>query len=93
VQDIASAAGVDVRALQRAFSVWLGLSPRQYIAELRLDALRAILVAGQEDVTVTSAAAACGLFHFGRVGQAYKLRFGELPSQTLRQSRAQLRTV
>lgn len=87
VQDVATAAGVDVRALQRAFSDWLGLSPRQYIAELRLDAMRAILVAGKDGTTVTSAASACGLFHFGRVGQAYKLRFGELPSQTLRQSR------
>ncbi len=84
VADVAAAAGVDVRRLQRAFSVWLGLSPRQYIAELRLDAMRAVLVAGGEGVTVTSAAVGCGLFHFGRVGQAYRQRFGELPSDTLR---------
>lgn len=92
VPDVAAATGVDVRTLQRAFAAWLGLSPRQYIAELRLDAMRATLVAGQEPVSVTSAALSGGLFHFGRVGQAYKARFGELPSETLRQARAQRRT-
>ncbi|KEP68885.1 hypothetical protein DL1_08265 [Thioclava dalianensis] len=91
VQEVADAAGVDLRTLQRAFSSWLGQSPRQYIADLRLSALRARLMTAEEATTVTSAALACGLFHFGRTGHAYKQRFGELPSKTLRRARAPIR--
>ncbi|WP_138468590.1 AraC family transcriptional regulator [Poseidonocella sp. HB161398] len=85
--DIAAAAGVSPRHLQRAFAAVAGDSPLRLLSEMRLDQMRARLAAPSEGTTVTSAALESGLSHLGRCSEAYRRRFGELPSETLKRTR------
>ncbi|MGC9537488.1 AraC family transcriptional regulator [Streptomyces sp. UG1] len=85
VEDVAEAVGVSVRALQEGFRRHLGTTPVSYLREVRLDRVRADLKAADPGmVTVTDVAFRWGFFHPGRFAIAYKERFGEHPSQTLR---------
>jgi AraC-like DNA-binding protein len=85
ITDLCRAAGVSERALQYAFKEVMGLSPRDYLARLRLHRVRqALLAASQRTSTVSVEALKWGFWHFGEFSRAYKDCFGELPSQTLR---------
>jgi AraC-like DNA-binding protein len=88
VEQIAAAVGVGPRALQLAFRQLRGASPRAVLAGIRLDLARARLAAPDAAASVTDIALLCGLTHFGRFAAAYRARFGESPSETLRRARA-----
>lgn len=79
--DMAEVAGVSVRRMQERFAEEMGRSPRQVLAELRLDRARASLRAG---ATVSEAAATWGFTNPGRFASAYRKRFGLLPSAETR---------
>ena len=82
LSDIAAAAEVPVRTLLSGFQRFRQVSPMQYARDRRLDRARALLVAGTDNTNVTSIALAVGFSHLGRFAQAYRLRFGEAPSDT-----------
>ncbi|RAY12570.1 AraC family transcriptional regulator [Actinomadura craniellae] len=85
VADIAEAVGVGVRALQEGFRRHLETTPLGYLREVRLTRVRADLVGSDPGVTtVTDVACRWGFFHAGRFSAAYRERFGESPSATLR---------
>ncbi|CAM5452787.1 HTH-type transcriptional activator RhaS [Streptomyces alboniger] len=85
VEDVAEAVGVSVRALQEGFRRHVGTTPVSYLREVRLDRVRAELkAAAPGTLTVTDVAYRWGFFHPGRFAIAYRERFGEHPSQTLR---------
>jgi len=85
VTDLCRAAGVSERALQYAFKEVMGLSPRDYLARLRLHRVRqGLLSASRRTSTVSAEALKWGFWHFGEFSRAYQACFGELPSQTLR---------
>jgi AraC-like DNA-binding protein len=86
IAEIAHAVGVGPRALQGAFRATYDATPRQVLAEIRLEKARARLMAPGEERTVTDAALASGFAHFGRFAAAYRERYGELPSETLRRA-------
>lgn len=86
IDDIAAAADVPVRTLQRAFRQAFDVSPMTYLKHLRLDRVRARLKACDGD-GVTAIAFECGFTHLGRFARDYRLRFGETPSETLRHAR------
>lgn len=82
--DIAAAAGVSLRSLQDGFRRGHGVTIGDFILNARLDLFRSLLIrGGQPSVSVTDAALASGLGHLGRAAQAYRRRYGELPSETL----------
>lgn len=81
---IAEAAGVPARTLLDSFRRFRETSPIRYLRDVRLDAARQAMRDGTAR-TAADAATGAGLFHFGRFSQDYAERFGELPSQTLRQ--------
>lgn len=81
---LAEVAGCSLRSLHSGFQAYCGVSPMQYLRDLRLDGVRADLLAGQGDTSVSSAALRWGFGHLGRFSADYKARFGEAPSQTLR---------
>jgi len=84
IADIAAAAGVTVRALQTAFQRHLGTTPLAYLRRLRLEQVRAELVAADpSQQTVVAVAARWGFHHHGRMTAAYRELYGELPSTTL----------
>ncbi|GAA4200749.1 AraC family transcriptional regulator [Microbispora amethystogenes] len=85
VEDIAEAVGVSARALQEGFRRHLEKTPMGYLREVRLERAHAELaVRGPETATVTDVAYRWGFTHLGRFSLAYRQRFGESPSRTLR---------
>lgn len=87
VGGIADAVGVGARALQIAFRAHRGLSPRMTLAQFRLDRARERLMASDPASTVSDVALLSGFAHLGRFAGAYRARFGETPSQSLRRRR------
>lgn len=84
IADIATAAGVTVRAVQTAFQRHLGTTPLAQLRLLRLAEVRSELeVADPTRHTVAEVAARWGFHHHGRMAAAYLERYGELPSATL----------
>jgi len=81
---LALLAGVSLRSLYAGFKEYCGISPLQYLRNLRLDGARQTLLAAP-DSNIASVAMLCGFSHLGRFSIEYKLRFGESPSQTARQ--------
>lgn len=87
-RDIAQAAFVSVRYLQRGFRQELSTSPVGYLRSVRLERVRAELQEGCDGrVLVSDCAAKWGFAHLSRFAEYYRNRFDELPSQTLRRSR------
>jgi AraC-like DNA-binding protein len=81
-EDLATAVGVSLRSLQSAFSTIRGKPPRDVLRQMRLDHARELLMGEGETPKVTEVALSCGMSHFGRFSHAYRLRFGENPSET-----------
>lgn len=86
VTDLAAAAGVSRRTLQRRFAEVLGSGPQAVVGRLRLDLARQTLRSGGAQ-SVLDAALRHGFAHPGRFAIAYARAFGETPSATLRANR------
>lgn len=85
IEDIAEAVGVSVRALQEGFRRHLDITPMARLREARLVGVHAELAAADAAcVTVSAVAAGWGFCHLGRFSVAYRERFGESPSVSLR---------
>ena len=80
---MALVAGVSVRSLYAGFKDYCGVSPMQYLRVLRLDGARHALL-NEPECNIASIAMRWGFGHLGRFSMAYKARFGESPSQSLR---------
>jgi transcriptional regulator GlxA family with amidase domain len=88
VADVADEAGVGVRALQQAFRRALGMSPTEYLRQVRLRAAhRDLLDADPAATTVADVAARWGWLHAGRFAARYRARYGVAPAATLRRGR------
>lgn len=87
LSELAAAAGVATRTLQRHFTEVLGLSPHAAIQQMRLTAAQQTLCSGQAS-SVLDAALRHGFDHPGRFAIAFARAFGEPPSATLRAARA-----
>lgn len=85
--EIAAAAGCSLRLLQLAFREHLATTISGYILRLRLSKAHACLTRPQPGDSVTSVALACGFSHLGQFALAYRERYGERPSTTLRDAR------
>lgn len=82
-EQLAQAAGVSVRSLYAGFKDFLGVSPMQYLRDLRMERARAELMSG-DNHHVAGVALRWGFAHMGRFSNEYKQRYGESPSKTLR---------
>ena len=83
--DIADVAGVSARTVCRAFERKHGRGPIGFLKELRLDRVRAeLLLADRKEAKISEIAAHYGFVDPGRFSGMYKARFGETPSQTLK---------
>lgn len=85
VADLAGIAGMSVRSLQEGFRRHVGCAPMTYLQTVRLDRSRdALRRADPSRVTVAAVAHRWGFTHLSRFASAYRGRFGESPSETLR---------
>ena len=76
-------AGVCSRTLQLGFRKHFGKTITQYVQDIRLDALHALLAASDGTSSVCDVMMDVGFSHLSRTAGAYKARFGETPSETL----------
>ena len=84
IADVVAHARCSRRVLFSAFRKSRGCTPMEFLAERRLTLARAALLSASPGVTVSSIAHECGLPHLGRFSAAYRKRFGEHPSETIR---------
>ena len=85
VAQVASWAGVSIRALQQGFQRSLGATPHQIIQRTRLERAHDDLVnSSADEATVASIGAKWGFPHAGRFAAVYHARYGTYPSTTLR---------
>jgi AraC-like DNA-binding protein len=85
VAQVASWAGVSVRALQQGFQRSLGTTPHQLIQHARLErAHHELLNSTTDTATVASIGAKWGFAHAGRFAAVYHSRYNAYPSATLR---------
>lgn len=85
LEDLSVESGVSARTLQQAFRSYYGLSPMQYLKQVRLDKLRNELLGSDgARVSLADLAMRWGFAHQGRFSAEYRQRFGEAPSATLR---------
>lgn len=94
VAQVASWAGVSIRALQQGFQRSLGATPHQIIQHTRLERAHDDLVnANTDEATVAGIGAKWGFPHAGRFAALYHARYDAYPSATLRYSRTAHRSV
>ena len=85
--DLEKFAGISSRALQYAFRKHFNCTPKEWVIEQKLCAVRNLLLHGNTETRVTEQA----LMYFSNLGdfsRQYRRKFGELPSQTLARSRS-----
>ena len=84
--DLARASGTSLRSLQEDFHQYLGVSPMVYLRNIRLARARQELESIGPGSTTTVAAVAYKWWfsHVPRYAAAYRERYGELPSETIR---------
>ncbi len=85
VPDIAASLGVPATTLNEACQEILGMSTLQYARGVRMARVRQMLQRA-EVTNVTDAATQLGFWELGRFAASYQARYGEKPSQTLRQA-------
>ena len=84
LQMLAEAAGTSVCVLQRSYARAKGRTAWAELNDIRLGHARELLMRPEPGDGVTGIARACGIRHFGRFSANYLVRYGELPSHTLR---------
>ena len=85
LEKLVNVSGVSQRSLHSGFKKFYGTSPMRYLKNVRLDLVRLELKNSDlRFTTVTDVAYACGFNHLSKFAKQYKLRFSELPSETLR---------
>ena len=84
LHEMALAAGMSPRTLQRTFKATLGVSPLKYLRWCRLNGLhKDLYVSNVDESSVTETAANWGFTEMGRMAGEYRQLFGELPGKTL----------
>ena len=82
LDELAREAGISRFHFVRLFKRKLGVTPHQYLVELRLR--RAASLLRTTDLDISSIAVQCGYFHAGRFAVAFRKRYLESPLNYLR---------
>ena len=80
---IAAKTGITTRSLQKAFLRYYHTTMSSYLLDLRLEAVRKELLGSRKPGAISEIALRYQFHHLGRFSQAYRKKFGELPSVTL----------
>jgi AraC-like DNA-binding protein len=82
--ELAAASGTGIRALQLGFQRHFGTSISEMLRDIRLAHLNVRLTAASTHDSITDIAFELGFTHLSRMASAYRAKFGETPSATLR---------
>lgn len=91
VEKIAQELDCSVRSLFKGFQTQRGYSPMVFLRRTRLERARSLLLNPRKDTSVLSVALLCGFSNAGHFARYYRELYGVLPSETLRQGRAETR--
>lgn len=86
LEQLAAVAQTSVRSLHAGFQAHCGISPMQYLRQIRLERARFDL-SQPSAASITEVALRWGFMHLGRFSAEYKRRFGESPSHTQKRAR------
>ncbi len=86
IADLVARFGCSRTALFNAYRRYREYTPMQFLTDCRLKSARAALQSPSPGDTVSSIAYTSGFSHQGRFTAAYRKRFGESPSETLRKT-------
>ena len=84
IPKVARHAGLSPRALELQFKNALGLSPKTYYLDLRLNAAKRLML--QSSLDVTSVADSCGFTSASALARAFRHRFGQSPREVRQQA-------
>ena len=87
IEALAVVANASARSIFHSFKEHRRYSPMNFVKQVRLKHAREILSARANEVTVTSAAFACGFGNLGHFATDYQRAFGETPSATLHRAK------
>jgi transcriptional regulator GlxA family with amidase domain len=93
VADLVRETGVAGRTLFMHFKSFKGVSPMRYLRNARLRQVRQALLRAEPGASIADIATGAGFTHMGRFSLEYRRRFGETPSQTLRQQHQRRRPM
>ena len=79
IETVCDAAFISVSSLQRAFAKYFGMSPKQYLIQLRMN--RALELLTENELSVKEISFACGFTDEKYFSRAFKKRYGCSPSQ------------
>lgn len=85
--NLAGEIGLSMRAMQENFKKYIGVSPRDYLMESRLELARERLMLTDHISSVTEIAFASGFSDPGHFAARYRDKYGELPSETRKKAR------
>jgi len=88
IRELCAITGASYSTLERGYRETYGMAPQAHIKAMRLSRARKDLLHPADNMSVTSVAVCWGFFELGRFSVQYRQRFGESPSETLRQARA-----
>ncbi|MCH4247952.1 MAG: AraC family transcriptional regulator [Acinetobacter populi] len=84
IAEVAQAVGVSIRTLSAGFKKYRQRTASETIREMRLQQVRQQLLNAEKTQNVADIAHGCGYINLGDFARQYRLRYGELPSQTLK---------
>lgn len=85
IPELCTELGVSNRVLEYLVKDDIGMTPKQYVNVMRLNAVRReLLEINKKDRTILNIANRYGIKHLGRFAADYRRQFGELPSRTSR---------
>jgi AraC-like DNA-binding protein len=87
IESLASATETSARSLFATFKKDRGCSPMSFVKYIRLLRAREVLLGGAPGTSVNSVALKCGFRNPGHFAKNYLVRFGELPSETLKRAK------
>jgi transcriptional regulator GlxA family with amidase domain len=86
IEALTLVAGVSARSFFRQFKKERGLTPWEFVKAIRMRKALIMLENPMYSTSVTQVALKCGFHNTGHFAHAYRNKFGELPSETLRRS-------
>lgn len=87
IEELVSISGASLRSLYDGFRKFRDTSPMRYLRDYRLDQVHTELTKPASDTSVTTVAMRWGFNQLGRFAAQYKERYGESPSETLKNAR------
>jgi AraC-like DNA-binding protein len=84
IESLAAVTGGSARSIFKAFKEARGISPMAFVKRVRLNHARRMLQEPAEATSVIDVAFHCSFLNPGHFARDYRLAFGELPSETLR---------